>query len=153
MSVGASERSVEVAEFDIPVLILKLSKQFEHGLTAEELYERTRGVWKINPAAHANVRYAMPISADGTIREVYRILRWIEVDMSTLKENPLRRQGLHAESKSRYRWMFEGEIDLNMRARYRGKIVPYVRAQMPTLWRGPVGSAMEGPSIQSLQKP
>ncbi len=84
---------MEEAEFDVPMLVLSLSRRFEQGLTAEELYGRTRGVWKIEPFAHRGVRYALPVSADGVIREVYRILRWIEVDMFTLKESLLRRKG------------------------------------------------------------
>lgn len=144
---------LEEAEFDVPVLILRLSRQFEHGLTAEELYERTRGVWKIDPFAHRGVRYALPVSADGVIREAYRILRWVEVDMSTLKESSLRRQGLHAKSKSRNRWMFDGEVDVEMRTRYLGKTVANVRIQMPTLWRGPDGGrGTDGPTIQRALK-
>jgi uncharacterized protein len=65
--------TLDEAVFDVPVLVLKLSKQFERQLSSEELYARTRGIWKIDPTKHRNANYAIPVSRGGVIREVYRI--------------------------------------------------------------------------------
>jgi hypothetical protein len=141
------------AVFDVPVLILKLSRQYEHEMTTEQLYERTRGFWVINPVAHRSVNYAMPIAVGGVIREVYRILRWTEIDMWTIEESPLRQRGLHAASKTRYRWRFDGTVDETMRQRYLGRLVPDVAAsQNPALWRGPSVTNLSGPAIVKLSR-
>ena len=123
----------EEAAFDVPVLILKLSRQYQRQMTAEELYERTRGVWVINPFTHQNVNYAMPESVGGVIREVYRIIKWRQVDTWVPEESPLRRKGVDAPSKTRYRWKFDGVVDEAMRERYVGARVPNVASRPPTL--------------------
>ena len=121
-------------------------------LSAEELYERTRGIWKVDPFKHPNVKYAMPVSTGGVIREVYRILRWVEVDTMSTDESPLRRKGVDTPSKTRYRWMFDGEVDKPMRERYVGRRVPGIAVQSPVLWRGPNDTDGMGPPIVKLER-
>lgn len=147
-----ARHALEEATFDKPVLILKLSRQFERQMSAEELYERTRGIWKVDPFKHPNVKYAMPVSAGGVIREVYRILRWVEVDTMSTDESPLRRKGVDTPSKTRYRWMFDGEVDKPMRERYVGRRVPGIAVQSPVLWRGPNDTDGMGPPIVKLER-
>ncbi len=142
----------EEAEFDVPVLVLKLSRQYERQMTAEELYERARGVWVINPLAHPNVNYALPVSVGGVVREAYRIVRWIEVDTKMTEENPLRRKGVDAPSKTRYRWKFDGVVDDAMSERYLGTLVPNVASQGVVFWRGPKVTKKSGPEIVKVSR-
>lgn len=135
------------AEFEVPVLVLKLSRQYEHQMTAEELYERTRGMWVINPFAHRNVNYAIPVSVGGVIREVYRILKWTEIDTVIAEESPLRRKDVDAPSATRYRWQFDGVVDEAMRERYLGTLVPNVASPSVVFWRGPRTANEPGPEI------
>lgn len=64
-----------VAEIDVPAVLLNLNRQFDRALTQEQLYERTRGYWAMNPDKHPKVQYGMAV-AYGVIREVYQIERW-----------------------------------------------------------------------------
>jgi uncharacterized protein len=142
----------EEAVFDVPVLVLKLSRQYERQMTAEELYERTRGVWVINPLAHRNVNYAVPVSVGGIVRQVYRISRWTQVDTRMTEENPLRRKGVDTPSKTRYRWKFDGVVDETMRERYLGTLVPNVASRGQVYWRGPKVANVSGPEIVKAVK-
>jgi uncharacterized protein len=123
------------AVFDIPVLLVKLNRQFERGLTSEELYERTRGHWVINPEAHPEVKHAMPVSVGGVIREVYRVHRWRQIDSNVGDENALRRRDPNSKSRTRFRWTFDGEVDTKLRINYFGKIATVVaRTPNPIFW-------------------
>lgn len=96
----------------------------------------------------------MPVSAGGVIREVYRIVRWSQVDVTETDESPLRRQGVDAPSRTRLRWMFDGEVDAGLQEQYIGKYVPAARrSQVPTLWfESAPEVAGERPRIISLNR-
>jgi hypothetical protein len=57
-----------------PVVLIRVPKAFRPGLSAEALYEATRGVWKIGPRRNA-VRYALAVY-QGIVQEVYEIRLW-----------------------------------------------------------------------------
>lgn len=144
--------TLDEAVFDVPVVVVKLSRQFERQLSPEELYERSRGIWKANPQLHRNVNFAIPVSSGGVIREVYRILRWFQVDVSATEESALRRKGVDAPSKTMYRWMFDGAVDEVMRERYVGRRVPDLEGQSPVRWLGPALAEGTGPAIDPLPR-
>ncbi len=63
--------SIDVTE---PAVLIRISQLFDPRMSAEALYEATRGVWKMGPRREA-ARYAMAV-AEGIVREVYEIGRW-----------------------------------------------------------------------------
>ncbi len=78
--VNASESGK--AEITDPVVLLRIDHSYKLGMTAEELYEVTRGDWKITPERHfISPRYAIAV-AFRVIREVYEIHEWHPVHRS-----------------------------------------------------------------------
>ena len=76
-------RTVTRAELpQVPSLLIRISREWHAGLTEEQLYERVRRYWKIQPER----REAPPVLAfglaDGVIRAVYRIDSWERFDMA-----------------------------------------------------------------------
>ena len=58
-----------------PVLLIRPSKLYRPEMSAEELYEATRGVWRINPRRAKYARYAFAV-VGGQVVEVFEIERW-----------------------------------------------------------------------------
>lgn len=57
-----------------PVLLIRINSLYRHGMSARELYDVTRGIWKIG-LRRRTVRYAFAVF-DGVVREVYEIDAW-----------------------------------------------------------------------------
>ena len=58
----------------VPALLIRINRLYRHNMTPEELYEATRGVWKLGPRC-AKARYAFAVF-EGVVREVYEIDSW-----------------------------------------------------------------------------
>ncbi|RLA03515.1 MAG: hypothetical protein DRQ54_10660 [Gammaproteobacteria bacterium] len=58
-----------------PVLIIRVNKLFHDGISATELYEITRGVWKVAEPRRSSVEYAFSVY-DGLVKEVYKVNTW-----------------------------------------------------------------------------
>lgn len=59
---------------EVPALLIRINRLYRHNMTAEELYEATRGVWRVGPRCR-NARYAFAVF-EGLVREVYAIESW-----------------------------------------------------------------------------
>lgn len=93
-----------------PSMLIRINKLYRHTMSPTELYEATRGYWRVGPVRN-KVRLAMAIY-DGIIREVYEVETWFEAGktFSNRKEDA---------SKSRGRWEFVGRIaDEKIRKKY-----------------------------------
>lgn len=67
--------AAEPVEITDPVLLIRINQQYRHQLSALELYEATRGVWKVAAARASTVRFAFAVF-EGVVREVYEIESW-----------------------------------------------------------------------------
>ncbi len=56
------------------ILLFRINKSYEDVVTAEGLYEATRGVWRIGNRAET-IKYAIAV-AGGEVKEVYEIDSW-----------------------------------------------------------------------------
>lgn len=119
------------AEIDVPAVLLNLNRQFDRALTKEQLYERTRGFWVMNPDKHPNVRYAIAV-AYGVIREVYQIERWERLPVGKIVESELRRIDT-SDRKATVRYAFVGSVATDVRERFVYKSLPD-RSQNPVRW-------------------
>ncbi len=87
---------------DDPVLLIRINKLYRHGMSATELYEATRGVWKVGERRQ-KAKYAFAVF-EGVVREVYEIHSW----------HPPGSQ--HYETRSaddvtlKGRWEFKGQV-------------------------------------------
>jgi len=89
-------------DIDDPVLLIRINKLYRHGMSATELYEATRGVWKLGERRE-KAEFAFAVF-EGVVREVYEIHSW----------HPAGAQ--HYESRSaddvtlKGRWEFRGQV-------------------------------------------
>lgn len=61
-------------EVEVPALLIRINRLYRHNMTPQELYEATRGVWKLGVRC-AKARYAFAVF-EGVVREVYEIESW-----------------------------------------------------------------------------
>lgn len=101
-SLTSSPTPTEIAP-EHRVLLIRVNREYRHGITPEELYQKTRQWWKVNP--RRKPEYAFSVY-DGVVRAVYRIERWEPVP---LDEHVGRMKG---------RWRFHGVRDGAMEERY-----------------------------------
>ena len=58
------------------VILIRISKAFRYSLTSEELYEYTRGRWKLNPDRAKKAKYVFSVF-EGIVQEIYKIETWL----------------------------------------------------------------------------
>jgi len=118
-------KPVEIRE---PVLLIRINKQYRHNMSAKELYEATRGVWRIG-RRRENATHALAVF-EGVVREVFEIHAWHPAG-STPYET---REDVHKEG----RWEFTGGVaEQALRSGYcNGKVSSYFRrgAQSPVVY-------------------
>lgn len=104
----------EPVEVVHPALLIRINQLYRHGMTADELYEATRGVWKLGPRReHAGLALAV---FEGVVREVYQVQSWHPAGSTPYRYREL--------SDLTGRWEFTGSVaPEHVRARYRGKSV------------------------------
>jgi hypothetical protein len=61
-------------EVEVPALLIRMNRLYRHNMTPQELYEATRGLWKLGARCMA-ARYAFAVF-EGLVREVYEIESW-----------------------------------------------------------------------------
>lgn len=59
---------------EVPALLIRINRLYRHNMPTQELYEVTRGVWKVGTRC-AKARYAFAVF-EGLVREVYEIESW-----------------------------------------------------------------------------
>lgn len=98
-----------------PALLVRINRLYRHNMSAHELYEATRGVWRLS-ARREGAQYACAVF-EGVIREVYAIQSWHPANSTpyTTRQDELARRDLTG------RWEFVGEVaPENVRAQYFG---------------------------------
>lgn len=58
----------------VPALLIRINRLYRYNMTPQELYEATRGVWKVGPRC-TKAQYAFAVF-EGLVREVYAIESW-----------------------------------------------------------------------------
>lgn len=115
------EHAPRLAEVTDPVLLIRINRQFKYGMTAEALYESTRGIWVVGERRN-RARFAMAVYA-GIVREVYKIESWHRAGSTSYTT---RIQTDLAKQKSK-RWEFVGCVASEPeRSRYLGRSVAHL---------------------------
>lgn len=83
-----------------PALLIRVNKLYRHNMSQLELYEITRGIWKLGERRN-HVRYALAVF-EGVVREVYEIQGWYHALTTSYTTRDL------AERDANGRWEFEG---------------------------------------------
>lgn len=107
-----------------PVMLITINRLFREGMSAEELYEATRGAWKIG-AQREKTQYVLAVFK-GVVQEVYRVHGWFPA--GTLEYRTRDTTGWEQTG----RWEFEGSVAADIRHLYVGRSVKtYLRGQNP----------------------
>ena len=102
---------VEVKE---KAILIRINKLYHESMTEKELYEATRGVWKVGTRRDA-AEYAIAIF-EGEVKEVFRINSWLPA--GTLPYRSRSKSDVEVEG----RWEFNGILAENdIRDFYLGK--------------------------------
>ncbi|MCA1025025.1 hypothetical protein LCM23_02905 [Cytobacillus kochii] len=105
----------EPVEIDEPVILIRLNTTFRYNMTDVELYDATRGMWRIGDDRE-KASYVFAVF-DGIVHEVYKILAWFPAG-STFNT----RGSFDEES----RWEFVGQIaEEEVRCKYIRKSVEH----------------------------
>ena len=105
-------------EIEHKVILIRINQQFRPDMSEEELYDVTRGIWKLSPERAKETDYAFAVF-EGVVREVYEIERWRSAEEL---EFPTRSEDLKADRQDRSG--FEGRVASNeIRSRYMGGLV------------------------------
>jgi hypothetical protein len=71
-----------------PSVLIRISQLFRYSMSEMELYDYTRGYWKINKERAAAAQYAFAVY-EGIIQEVYSILQWVDAGSTLNTRNDL----------------------------------------------------------------
>ena len=65
----------EIKQFNENIALIRLNRTYRSGMPSSELYEFTRGRWKISEEKRNKVKYACAVY-EGVIRETYKVEQW-----------------------------------------------------------------------------
>ena len=97
-------------------ILIRIPRTFRDGMSSDDLYEVTRGIWKTGLRREAT-EYAMAVVA-GRVREVYRVDAWHPAGSTPYRFRKFQR------SDTLGRWEFTGSLaPPDIRERYIGRLV------------------------------
>ena len=96
-------------------LLITVNRLYRSNMSSEELYETTRGIWKLG-SRREKAEYGMAVY-QGIVREVYRIEKWHPA--GTLPYQTRDARGFNESG----RWEFEGCVASEIREQYVGNFV------------------------------
>jgi hypothetical protein len=101
-----------------PAMLIRINKVFHPGMSAYELYDATRGTWRVSERRD-NARFAFAVHA-GEILEVYEILKWHPAGTTAYTHrNP-------SPGRNPARWEFIGNVAPEViREQYVGRSVAH----------------------------
>jgi len=70
-----------------PALLIRINKAFRYSISERELYDYTRGFWKISLERAQNAKYGFAVY-QGIIQEVYEIENWHKAQTTENVRNP-----------------------------------------------------------------
>lgn len=103
-------------EITDPVVLIRISQLYRHNMSPHELYEATRGFWKMGPR-RTGARYALAVF-EGVAREAYQIEAWHRAGATSYSTRDSSQPG------NGPRWEFTGRAALEeIRTKYVDKSV------------------------------
>jgi hypothetical protein len=117
-----------------PVVAINIAQQYPHVKNATELYEVTRGLWRLNRQRAERAQYAFAVFR-GEIKEVYEVERWeaARFDSSDFWVKRKREQGEEinpAINEGRYQFVGQPAPEI-IRMKYVGNKMPVAHGQNP----------------------
>jgi len=101
-----------------PALLIRIAKLYRPGMTPQELYEATRGVWKLGPDKDS-AEFALCV-ANGVVQEVYAVGAWHQAGTTPYATRPLSAVSIPG------RWEFSGKVAPQIvRGKYVGQSISH----------------------------
>jgi len=107
------------------VVAININKTYREGMSDDELYEYTRGIWRLDRDRAENAKYAFAVY-QGEIKGVFEIKYWERAGTTKyeFREFP--------DEDKRNRFEFVGEVaDDRIREKYINKTMPESHSQNP----------------------
>ena len=102
------------------LVVIKINESYYEGISAEALYDYTRGIWYRSLKSVSDAEYALSV-VDKIVIEVYKINRWMPATEAVFKMRKV------DPKRAAKRVAFEGSIaEDSVRNRYIGKSVAYL---------------------------
>jgi hypothetical protein len=114
-----------ITQIDEAVIAININQTYREGISAGELYDNTRGIWRLDRDRAENADYAFAVFK-GVVKEVYKIDRW-DRELSTEYKN---RQVEHTKLRNRFEFVGKVAQD-SIRDKYVGKLLSETHAQNP----------------------
>lgn len=86
------------------IMFIRINKLYRNDMTALELYEATRGYWKVNPKQAEKVDYVLSVY-DGMVLEAYKVTGWLKANSTFMQ-----RVDTREEDELSGRYEFIGKI-------------------------------------------
>lgn len=111
-----------------PLILVRINRLYEPSMSAEALFEATRGVWKIGPRRHG-ARHTLAVF-QGNVVETYVIEGWQPAGTARYATRPAK------DVQVPGRWEFRGRpADESTRRRFNGRSV---KSYLPKGSRSPI---------------
>src|SRR5436309_14838422 len=105
-------------QIDDPVVAININQTYRHGINDDDLYDCTRGIWRLNKDHAEKATYAFAVY-QGVIKEVYEIDKWFPAGSTKY----LRRRFNPTDLFERFEFIGRVAPD-NVRGKYIGKTMP-----------------------------
>lgn len=117
---------METVEVTVRTVAININQTYRPGMSAESLYDFTRGVWRLDSERASKAKYAFSVYA-GEILEVYEVFKWARAGTT---EYITGREIEEHEKKTRFE--FVGKIaNEDVRKQFVGKMLPEKHSQNP----------------------
>lgn len=127
-----SETAHDVGGVDDDVILIIINKRYRSNMSADELYEATKGMW-VAGRRREKAKYAFAVFK-GIVREIYEIQQWYPAGTLPYHYRDVN-ESLNRH-KNKNRWEFEGrKADENIRQKY---LQQSVRCYLPKGHQSPI---------------
>lgn len=112
-------------EIDDSVILIRISQAYRPNMTMIELYDYTRGQWRLDPERASHAKYGLAVYK-GIVQEVYSILSWYKAGstLSTRHGNENIERGRNERMEGRYEFIGNLAPD-HIRKKYKNKSVAH----------------------------
>src|SRR2546425_8786878 len=114
-----------VVHIDDSVIAININQTYRDGMSAGDLYDYTRGIWRLSKEHAERAQYAFAVY-QSVIREVYEIDQWFLAGSTPYQ----RRQFTPADLQKRYEFIGNVAPD-EVRDKYLNRRMPEPQAQNP----------------------
>ncbi len=117
-----NRKKIDVVE---PAVLIRINQAFRYSMTEMELYDYTRGQWKVSLKSAIKARYGFAIY-EGIVQEVYEILDWFEAGKTFSTRRDSKNIAREKDEKLKGRFEFIGNLAPDkIREKYRFKSVEH----------------------------